>query len=36
LLLEVGIGHQGDEVACKTALEDPNMKPMIDSLTLTP
>jgi hypothetical protein len=34
LLLELGVGHQGDAVTCKTALEDPTLKPIVESLTL--
>lgn len=34
LLLEVGVGHQGDTVTCKTALEDHLLRPVIASLTL--
>ena len=36
LLLELGIGHQGDEVVCATALEAPQLRPVIDSLKLLP
>ena len=35
IVLEVGVGHSGDAVACKTALEDPNIKPVLASLKLT-
>ncbi|HLT35087.1 MAG TPA: hypothetical protein VK034_02355, partial [Enhygromyxa sp.] len=36
LLLEVGVGHGGDAVACSTAIEDPNLAPVIGSLKLAP
>jgi hypothetical protein len=32
LLLELGVGHQGDAVSCKTALEHPTLKLVVESL----
>ena len=34
LLLEVGVGHQGDALACATAIDDPNLGPVVRSLKL--
>jgi hypothetical protein len=32
LLIELGVGHQGDAVTCKTALEHPTLEAVVESL----